>query len=108
MTVRSVPTQVLTFLPSLPIAPCFVSDRASPPGRKGLSGFGSTFFSRRLGLRRRTPISLARSQHGPGDPGVLGRLRQHGDRFKPNALLIEMAKKGETFYGRFGEKPKAA
>ncbi|MGA2795609.1 MAG: 3-hydroxyacyl-CoA dehydrogenase NAD-binding domain-containing protein [Roseiarcus sp.] len=33
---------------------------------------------------------------------------RHGDRFKPNALLIEMAKKGETFYGRFGEKPKAA
>jgi 3-hydroxyacyl-CoA dehydrogenase / enoyl-CoA hydratase / 3-hydroxybutyryl-CoA epimerase len=33
---------------------------------------------------------------------------KHGDRFTPNALLIDMAKKGETFYGRFGEKPKAA
>ena len=29
---------------------------------------------------------------------------KHGDRFTPNALLIEMAKNGETFYGRFGEK----
>jgi 3-hydroxyacyl-CoA dehydrogenase / enoyl-CoA hydratase / 3-hydroxybutyryl-CoA epimerase len=26
---------------------------------------------------------------------------KHGQRFKPNALLKEMAKKGETFYGRF-------
>ncbi|MGD0719528.1 MAG: FAD-dependent oxidoreductase [Roseiarcus sp.] len=33
---------------------------------------------------------------------------RHGDRFAPNALLLEMARKGETFYGRFGEKPKAA
>ena len=33
---------------------------------------------------------------------------KHGDRFEPNALLIEMAKKDETFYGRFGEKPQAA
>jgi 3-hydroxyacyl-CoA dehydrogenase/enoyl-CoA hydratase/3-hydroxybutyryl-CoA epimerase len=33
---------------------------------------------------------------------------KHGDRFAPNALLIEMARKGETFYGRFGEKAKAA
>jgi 3-hydroxyacyl-CoA dehydrogenase/enoyl-CoA hydratase/3-hydroxybutyryl-CoA epimerase len=33
---------------------------------------------------------------------------KHGDRFTPNALLIEMAKNGETFYGRFGEKAKAA
>ncbi len=29
--------------------------------------------------------------------------KTHGDRFKPNALLIEMAKNGETFYGRFGK-----
>jgi len=27
---------------------------------------------------------------------------KYGDRFKPNALLCEMAEKGETFYGRFG------
>jgi 3-hydroxyacyl-CoA dehydrogenase/enoyl-CoA hydratase/3-hydroxybutyryl-CoA epimerase len=33
---------------------------------------------------------------------------KHGDRFAPNALLIDMARKGETFYGRFGEKAKAA
>jgi 3-hydroxyacyl-CoA dehydrogenase/enoyl-CoA hydratase/3-hydroxybutyryl-CoA epimerase len=33
---------------------------------------------------------------------------KHGERFKPNPLLIEMAGKGETFYGRFGEKAKAA
>ena len=33
---------------------------------------------------------------------------KHGDRFTPNALLLEMARKGETFYGRFGEKAKAA
>jgi 3-hydroxyacyl-CoA dehydrogenase/enoyl-CoA hydratase/3-hydroxybutyryl-CoA epimerase len=32
---------------------------------------------------------------------------KHGDRFTPNALLIEMAGKGETFYGRFGEKRAA-
>src|SRR5580658_5294954 len=31
-----------------------------------------------------------------------------GDRFKPSKLLIDMAKKGETFYGRFApEKRKA-
>jgi 3-hydroxyacyl-CoA dehydrogenase/enoyl-CoA hydratase/3-hydroxybutyryl-CoA epimerase len=34
---------------------------------------------------------------------------RHGDRFKPAALLVEMAKKGETFYSRFApEKKKAA
>jgi 3-hydroxyacyl-CoA dehydrogenase/enoyl-CoA hydratase/3-hydroxybutyryl-CoA epimerase len=27
---------------------------------------------------------------------------KYGDRFKPNALLREMAEKGETFYGRYG------
>lgn len=26
---------------------------------------------------------------------------KHGPRFKPNALLVELAEKGETFYGRF-------
>ena len=31
-----------------------------------------------------------------------------GDRFKPSKLLLDMAKKGETFYGRFApEKRKA-
>jgi 3-hydroxyacyl-CoA dehydrogenase/enoyl-CoA hydratase/3-hydroxybutyryl-CoA epimerase len=33
---------------------------------------------------------------------------RHGERFKPNALLIDMAKNGESFYGRFGEKARAA
>jgi len=28
--------------------------------------------------------------------------QKYGERFKPNALLREMAEKGETFYGRFG------
>jgi 3-hydroxyacyl-CoA dehydrogenase/enoyl-CoA hydratase/3-hydroxybutyryl-CoA epimerase len=28
--------------------------------------------------------------------------KKHGPRFKPPALVKEMAKKGETFYGRFG------
>ncbi len=27
--------------------------------------------------------------------------KKYGARFKPNALLLEMAKKGDTFYGRF-------
>jgi 3-hydroxyacyl-CoA dehydrogenase/enoyl-CoA hydratase/3-hydroxybutyryl-CoA epimerase len=34
---------------------------------------------------------------------------KYGERFKPNALLREMAEKGETFYSRFGgEKAKKA
>jgi 3-hydroxyacyl-CoA dehydrogenase/enoyl-CoA hydratase/3-hydroxybutyryl-CoA epimerase len=34
--------------------------------------------------------------------------KSHGERFKPSKLLLEMAKKGETFYGRFApEKRKA-
>ena len=33
------------------------------------------------------------------------RLAQkYGDRFKPNKLLVEMAQKGESFYGRFAPK----
>jgi 3-hydroxyacyl-CoA dehydrogenase / enoyl-CoA hydratase / 3-hydroxybutyryl-CoA epimerase len=32
---------------------------------------------------------------------------KYGDRFTPNALLLEMAKNGETFYGRFGERASA-
>jgi 3-hydroxyacyl-CoA dehydrogenase/enoyl-CoA hydratase/3-hydroxybutyryl-CoA epimerase len=33
---------------------------------------------------------------------------QYGERFRPNALLREMAAKNETFYGRFGSQAKAA
>ncbi|HLW90262.1 MAG TPA: 3-hydroxyacyl-CoA dehydrogenase NAD-binding domain-containing protein [Roseiarcus sp.] len=32
---------------------------------------------------------------------------KYGKRFTPNPLLIEMAKNGETFYGRFGQKETA-
>ncbi|MDH3582055.1 MAG: 3-hydroxyacyl-CoA dehydrogenase, partial [Hyphomicrobiales bacterium] len=35
-----------------------------------------------------------------------GLQKRHGARFKPNRQLLEMAKAGETFYGRFG-KPKS-
>jgi 3-hydroxyacyl-CoA dehydrogenase/enoyl-CoA hydratase/3-hydroxybutyryl-CoA epimerase len=28
--------------------------------------------------------------------------KKHGPRFKPNKLLKDMAKNGDTFYGRFG------
>ena len=31
---------------------------------------------------------------------------KHGPRFKPNKLLVDMAKKGETFYGRFNPYKK--
>jgi 3-hydroxyacyl-CoA dehydrogenase / enoyl-CoA hydratase / 3-hydroxybutyryl-CoA epimerase len=34
--------------------------------------------------------------------------KKHGSRFKPNSLLVEMAKTGETFYGRMSGKKKAA
>ncbi|WP_417692605.1 3-hydroxyacyl-CoA dehydrogenase NAD-binding domain-containing protein [Roseibium sp.] len=33
--------------------------------------------------------------------------RKWGPRFKPNKLLREMAKEGETFYGKFPPQPKA-
>jgi 3-hydroxyacyl-CoA dehydrogenase / enoyl-CoA hydratase / 3-hydroxybutyryl-CoA epimerase len=33
---------------------------------------------------------------------------KYGDRFKPNALLKDMAAKGETFYGRFAPQKQAA
>jgi 3-hydroxyacyl-CoA dehydrogenase / enoyl-CoA hydratase / 3-hydroxybutyryl-CoA epimerase len=37
-----------------------------------------------------------------------GLAKRHGERFKPSKLLLDMAKKGETFYGRFApEKRKA-
>jgi 3-hydroxyacyl-CoA dehydrogenase/enoyl-CoA hydratase/3-hydroxybutyryl-CoA epimerase len=34
--------------------------------------------------------------------------KKHGPRFAPSKLLIEMASKGESFYGRFGPKRQAA
>jgi 3-hydroxyacyl-CoA dehydrogenase / enoyl-CoA hydratase / 3-hydroxybutyryl-CoA epimerase len=34
--------------------------------------------------------------------------KKHGARFKPNKLLVEMAAKGETFYGRMAGKAKKA
>jgi 3-hydroxyacyl-CoA dehydrogenase/enoyl-CoA hydratase/3-hydroxybutyryl-CoA epimerase len=34
--------------------------------------------------------------------------QKYGERFKPNALLRDMAAKNETFYARFGAKAKAA
>jgi 3-hydroxyacyl-CoA dehydrogenase / enoyl-CoA hydratase / 3-hydroxybutyryl-CoA epimerase len=38
-----------------------------------------------------------------------GLAKKYGDRFKPSKLLRDMAKKGESFYGRFpSEKRKAA
>ena len=36
------------------------------------------------------------------------RLEQNGARFRPNALLREMAVKGESFYARFGQARKHA
>ena len=37
-----------------------------------------------------------------------GLARKHGPRFRPNRLLREMAKKGETFYGRFAPATRDA
>jgi 3-hydroxyacyl-CoA dehydrogenase/enoyl-CoA hydratase/3-hydroxybutyryl-CoA epimerase len=34
--------------------------------------------------------------------------KKHGPRFAPSKLLVEMAQKGESFYGRFGPGRKAA
>ena len=34
--------------------------------------------------------------------------KSHGDRFVPPQLVLDMAKAGETFYGRFGHQAKAA
>ena len=49
---------------------------------------------------------------GMGTPAFLELCkkftRKWGPRFKPNKLLREMAKNGETFYGRFGEDTKQA
>jgi len=34
--------------------------------------------------------------------------KKHGERFKPNKLLLDMAKAGDSFYGRFAPGKKAA
>src|SRR5580698_10269584 len=34
--------------------------------------------------------------------------KAHGHRFKPNKLLVDMAKTGDTFYGRFPPQPRKA
>jgi 3-hydroxyacyl-CoA dehydrogenase/enoyl-CoA hydratase/3-hydroxybutyryl-CoA epimerase len=34
--------------------------------------------------------------------------KKHGPRFKPSKLLRDMAKNGDTFYGRFAPGKKAA
>ena len=34
--------------------------------------------------------------------------KKYGARFAPPKLLVEMAEKGESFYGRFAPKKKAA
>jgi 3-hydroxyacyl-CoA dehydrogenase/enoyl-CoA hydratase/3-hydroxybutyryl-CoA epimerase len=34
--------------------------------------------------------------------------KKHGSRFAPSKLLVEMAGKGESFYGRFGPQRRAA
>jgi 3-hydroxyacyl-CoA dehydrogenase / enoyl-CoA hydratase / 3-hydroxybutyryl-CoA epimerase len=36
-----------------------------------------------------------------------GLEKKHGNRFKPNKLLLDMAEKGETFYGRMLKKKAA-
>jgi 3-hydroxyacyl-CoA dehydrogenase / enoyl-CoA hydratase / 3-hydroxybutyryl-CoA epimerase len=37
-----------------------------------------------------------------------GLVKKYGERFEPPALLRDMAKKGETFYGRFDPDARAA
>jgi 3-hydroxyacyl-CoA dehydrogenase / enoyl-CoA hydratase / 3-hydroxybutyryl-CoA epimerase len=49
---------------------------------------------------------------GMGVKAFVKRARQlsetHGRRFEPSDKLVEMAERGETFYGRYGEKQEAA
>ncbi len=49
---------------------------------------------------------------GMGLKTFVGRARElaakHGRRFEPDEKLVEMAERGETFYGTYGEKQKAA
>ena len=55
------------------------------------------------------PISLIDGVGAKAFVETCDRLaQQYGKRFAPPALLREMAEKGETFYGRFGVKTKAA
>jgi 3-hydroxyacyl-CoA dehydrogenase/enoyl-CoA hydratase/3-hydroxybutyryl-CoA epimerase len=55
------------------------------------------------------PISLIDGLGAKAFVETCDRLaQQYGKRFAPPALLREMAEKGETFYGRFGVKEKAA
>jgi 3-hydroxyacyl-CoA dehydrogenase/enoyl-CoA hydratase/3-hydroxybutyryl-CoA epimerase len=55
------------------------------------------------------PISLIDGVGAKAFVETCDRLaQQYGKRFAPPALLREMAEKGETFYGRFGVKAKAA
>jgi 3-hydroxyacyl-CoA dehydrogenase/enoyl-CoA hydratase/3-hydroxybutyryl-CoA epimerase len=37
-----------------------------------------------------------------------GLAAEYGPQFEPGEKLVEMAKRGETFYGAYGEKRKAA
>ena len=49
---------------------------------------------------------------GMGLKAFVARARalaaKHGPRFAPPEKLVEMAEKGETFYGTYGEKRQAA
>ncbi len=55
------------------------------------------------------PISLIDGVGAKAFVETCDQLAQkYGKRFAPPALLREMAEKGETFYGRFGVKAKAA
>ncbi len=49
---------------------------------------------------------------GMGAKAFVRRARElaekHGTRFAPSDKLVEMAERGETFYGTYGEKQKAA
>jgi hypothetical protein len=71
MTKRSVPIQVLTIVPSLPLAPCWGTGRTIWPEAVSSRRGGS------CGYRR--AIALAGLQHGPGNAGVAGGLGDDRD-----------------------------
>ena len=54
--------------------------------------------------------AVAHRRHGAeGFRRARGSLAaKYGDRFAPPEKLFEMAENGETFYGTYGEKQKAA
>src|SRR5271154_2943332 len=88
MTKRSAPTQVLSILPSLPMAPrtALRQPKLRIEGKRDGMAFA---WPRRLSGRLRR-VGLARGQHRPGDSGRLGRLRHHRHFHQPsgkNALL---------------------